>query len=163
MRGVRVLDRRAAARAVDQVFGGMSARSRYLRFHAPVPRLTGAMRHGLSDLDGVDRVALVVERRGRAIGIGRLIRTGADTAELALAVVDAWQRRGVGTRLLSALVDLAAELGYASLCGDVLEENLAMLRLVRRFGGRVVPCDGVVRVTYPITLTHEDLIVDLGW
>ncbi|WP_222598515.1 GNAT family N-acetyltransferase [Lentzea tibetensis] len=165
---VRELDRSTAPSAVEAVFEGLSARSRYLRFHAPAPRLTSAMRRALTDVDGHDHAAVAAVSGGRSIGIARLIATGCGRAEIAVSVADAWQRRGVGRRLLTALGDLAARLRYTELYGEVLPENDVMLRLVRRAfpGVRLVREDDVMRVIYPIgwaslTLTHEDLLADL--
>ncbi|XVS62865.1 N-acetyltransferase family protein [Actinosynnema sp. CA-299493] len=165
---VRELHAAEAGHAVDAVFHGLSPRSRYLRFHAPVPRLTGSMRRRLTDLDGHRKVAVVAECHHAPVGIARLIATGEDTAEIALAVVDPWQRKGVGTELMTALGRLAADLRYAELHGDVLGENQAMLRLVARVfpGARLTrEDDDVIRVRYPLNyqLTHEDLVADLRW
>ena len=43
---------------------------------------------------------------GRPVGVARLVRLRDDpeTADVAVAVVDAWQARGVGTSLASSLV-----------------------------------------------------------
>jgi RimJ/RimL family protein N-acetyltransferase len=165
---VSTLDRLTAPAAVDAVFAGLSEHSRYLRFHAPMPRLTRAFRDRLVDIDGLDHAALVARIGDRAIGIARLVRTGCGKAELAISVVDRWQRQGVGRCLLSALGNLATELGYTELHGDVLPENTAMLRLARRAfpGARTVRDDDVMRVTYPLgwamgTLTHEEVLADL--
>lgn len=153
---------------VDAVFAGLSPRSRYLRFHSPVPRLSAHLRARLADLDGHRRAALVAEVQGTPIGIARLIATGDDEAETALAVVDAWQRRGVGSRLLTALTELAADLGYARLTGTVLPENAAMLALAAKLAPTSRPTwDGeVVRLVLPVgpaawTVTHEDLLAEL--
>ncbi|MFE9749258.1 GNAT family N-acetyltransferase [Saccharothrix saharensis] len=165
---VRELHAAEAGHAVDTVFHGLSPRSRYLRFHAPVPRLTASMRRRLTDLDGRRKAAVVAECHRTPIGIGRLIATGDDTAEIALAVVDPWQRKGVGTELVNALARLAADLRYEELHGDVLGENQPMLRLVARVfpGARMTrEEDDVIRVGYPLNhrLTHEELVADLRW
>lgn len=168
MTRVRVLDRDGAGAAVDAVFDGLSAQSRYLRFHAPMPRLTAAMRRQLVDLDGRRRAAVVAESGKKAVGIARLVATGDNVAEIAIAVVDDWQRKGIGTRLIAELGRLATDLSYTELTGDVLYENVPMLRFVRRAfpGARLDPTeDEVIRITYPLTftLTHEELVADLRW
>ncbi|MFD7654623.1 GNAT family N-acetyltransferase [Actinosynnema sp. NPDC059797] len=165
---VRELHRAEAGEVVDTVFRGLSPHSRYLRFHAPVPRLTTSMRARLTDLDGRRRAAVVAESRRTPVGIARLVATGEGTAEVSVAVVDPWQRRGVGTRLVTALGELAGDLRYTELHGDVLGENAAMLRVVRRVfpGARLTrEEDDVVRVSCPLTfdLTHEDLVAGLRW
>jgi GNAT superfamily N-acetyltransferase len=165
---VRELHAAEAGDAVDTVFHGLSAQSRYQRFHAPMPRLSATMRRHLTDLDGRRKAAVVAECHHRPVGIARLIATGADTAEIALAVVDPWQRKGVGTRLVTALGRLATDLRYTELHGDVLGDNRPMLRLVARVfpGARLTRDeDDVIRVSYPLTfeLTHEELVADLRW
>jgi GNAT superfamily N-acetyltransferase len=53
------------------------------------------------------------------LGIGRVIRTGGG-AEVAFEVVDAWQGRGIGRRLLTALRHRAAALGYSQIVAVAL-------------------------------------------
>jgi GNAT superfamily N-acetyltransferase len=169
---VRPLDRASAGAAVDAVFAGLSPHSRYLRFHSPVPRLAPAVRARLVDVDGVRQAAVVAEVEGMdgavPIGIARMAGTGSGTAEVAVAVVDAWQRRGVGRRLLSATTVMAAGIGYTALSGAVLPENVAMLGLARStlpwarpwFDGDAVQFDAPIGPA-AWTVTHEDLINDL--
>jgi GNAT superfamily N-acetyltransferase len=165
---VHVLDRFTAPAAVDAVFEGLSEHSRYLRFHAPMPRLTKAFRDRLIDVDGQDHAAVAATVVGEPIGIARLVKVGCGRAEVAMAVVDRWQRHGVGQRLLTELGELAATLRYTELYGDVLPENTAMIRLACRAmpGVRTAREDDVVRITYSVgwafsTLTHEELLTDL--
>jgi GNAT superfamily N-acetyltransferase len=99
---------------LDAVFTGLSPESRYLRFHAPIHGLTESLRGVLLDVDGRNHVALVaVSDRGEAVGIARLVRDPRrrDEAEVAFEVVDAWQGRGVGRRLLTGIVEAAGEVG----------------------------------------------------
>ena len=67
------------------------------------------------------------------IGVARYVRDG-DAAEFALVVADAWQGRGIGSRLLAKLIDVARGRGLARLYGDILGTNLPMLQLVRKLG-----------------------------
>ncbi|MGD9531471.1 MAG: N-acetyltransferase family protein, partial [Pseudonocardia sp.] len=90
-----------------------------------------------------------------------------DRAELAVAVVDAWQGRGVGRMLLTDLAVLARDLGHRELHGDVLAENTGVVTLLRSVfpGTRHTRDGGVVHVRCPLTdsveITHEDLLADL--
>jgi RimJ/RimL family protein N-acetyltransferase len=165
---IRPLTRSEAPAAVDAVFAGLSPRSRFLRFHSPLPRLSSQLRDSLADLDGHRRVALLAEAEGSPIGIAHFVATGPGEAEMAIAVVDAWQRRGVGTQLLTALTDLATDLGYARLTGSVLPENAAMLALAARLAPWPRPTwDGeVVRMELPLgpaawTITDDDVLAAL--
>jgi GNAT superfamily N-acetyltransferase len=139
------------------VFAGLSQRSRYLRYHSPLPRLTAPMRRLLTDVDGHRHVALVAELPRRSgwipLGIGRMIATGDRVAEVAFEVVDEWHGCGVGRRLLSALSQRAQELGYDHVVALVLAENRRALELVRslfpevttRRAGQVLELTGRVR------------------
>jgi RimJ/RimL family protein N-acetyltransferase len=143
--GVRVRRMtRADAAALDDTFEGLSERSRFLRYHAATPRLTARMRRALLDVDDDARhLAYVAEIAAeddiRAIGIARLLDLGGGRAEIAVEVVDAWHRHGVGSLLLDSILREAARLGYAEVHADVLPENRPMRRLL----GQVFP-DAVV-------------------
>ncbi|WP_433555179.1 N-acetyltransferase family protein [Pseudonocardia xinjiangensis] len=169
---VRPLDRWTAGHAVDTVFAQLSPRSRYLRFHSAVPRLPAPVRAALVDLDGRSRAAVVAETCGpdgpAPVGIARIARTDPGTAEIAVAVVDDWQRQGIGRLLVSAVATLAEELGYTALRGGVLPENVAMLGLARSvFPPATRHFDGdVVQLAVPLgpaawTVTDEDVLADL--
>jgi GNAT superfamily N-acetyltransferase len=165
---IRPLTRSEAAPAVDAVFAGLSPRSRFLRFHSPLPRLSPQLRESLADIDGHRRVAVLAEAAGSPIGIAHFVATGPGEAEMAVAVVDEWQRRGIGTRLLTALTEVATDLGYSRLTGSVLPENAAMLALAVRLAPWPRPVwDGeVVRVVLPLgpaawTVTDDDVLADL--
>ncbi|MGE3284537.1 MAG: N-acetyltransferase family protein [Pseudonocardia sp.] len=157
--------------AVDAVFAGLSERSRYLRFHVPVPRLTAAVRRHLHDVDGRRHAGVVAEVRGvlgaRPVGIGRIVGAAGEPVELAVAVVDAWHGRGVGRALLTDLGALARDLGHGKLHGRVLAENAGVVALLRSvFPGTRHTRDGdVVHVRCPLVdsveITHEDLLADL--
>lgn len=121
--------------ALGAVFAGMSARSRYLRFHTPMPRLTTPTQRLLTDIDGIRHVAVVAEVAAagawRPVGIGRLIATGDGVAEVAFEVVDDLQRHGVGRRLLTALRERACALGHRQVVALVLPENRGAAALLR--------------------------------
>lgn len=120
--------------AVDTVFAGLSDRSRYLRFHSPIPRLSSSLRRMLLDVDDADRLALLAEAQTSGgfepVGIARMIRTAPNQAEIAFAVVDAWHRRGVGRTLLTAVRAEANARELNLLTAFVLAENHAARALI---------------------------------
>lgn len=134
---------RSDVAALDDAFTGLSERSRFLRYHSATPRLTARMRRALLDLDGTRHLAHVAEVTAgdgiRAIGIARLLDLGDGRAEVAVEVVDAWHRRGVGSLLLASIGREADRLGYIEMHAEVLPENRPMRRLL----GQVSP-DAVV-------------------
>jgi RimJ/RimL family protein N-acetyltransferase len=121
---------------VLEVIAGLGPRSRELRFLAARPRLTEPELRRLAAVDDRDHVALVAwcDHGHRPIGIARFVRDpGApETADVAVSVVDAWQRRGIGTKLLDALLRRAAELGVRRLTLVTAPDNGAVLRLLAR-------------------------------
>ncbi len=170
---VRPVEPWEAGHVADAVFAGLSPRSRLMRFHAPVPRLPARVRAALVAVDGHRHAAVVAlasdaDGRPAPVGVARVIGPGHGRADLALAVVDAWQRRGLGRRLLAAVSALAEEIGYTELRGSVLPDNAAMLALARRLHPGVRPrWDGeAVELLVPlgaaaVTTTDEDVMADL--
>jgi acetyltransferase len=118
----------------------LSERTRRLRYLAPralaaeaLWREAARMAQGRTD----DHITLVVVAQGstpvEAIGVGELVRDGQTptTAEIAVVVRDDQQNQGLGSFLLWQLVCAAQQSGIAHLYADMLEENQAMLRLIR--------------------------------
>lgn len=130
---------------------GLSDRSVYQRYFRPIP-LAQRVRHArLSRLCFADfrtEIPLVVVRAAGDAGeeilaVGRLHRDpGQGEAEFALVVADAWQRRGVGERLLARLEDAARAAGCTRLTGTLLAENLPMRHLCHRRGFTLRPGAG---------------------
>jgi len=118
-------------------FERLSRESVYHRFFHAVKTLTPDDLRQLTELDFRDRVALVLtaedEGDNRLIGVARFVRvaSGADRAEMAIVIVDAYQHRGAGSLLLKHLVDIARAVGVRELLALVLEDNQEMLELLR--------------------------------
>lgn len=117
----------------------LSERSRYFRLMTPLRHLSAELVTQLMDVDGDSRAALVatIAERGQEhfIAVVRYAQTDeAGTAELGVTVADAWQRRGVATRMLRLLIDYAREHGIVRLTGLVLPDNAGMLALARKLG-----------------------------
>ncbi len=90
-------------------------------------------------------VVATVEESGieRQIGFGRCVWVSEEQgAEIAVAVLDKWQRRGVGSLLLERLVSLARERGVDKLFAVGRSDNAVMRRFAGRFGATVEPDPG---------------------
>jgi RimJ/RimL family protein N-acetyltransferase len=128
----------------------MSARSRYLRFHSRVARLSEARLRYLSEVDFEEHVAwgaLAVDEPGApGVGVARFVRDAdhPDSAEFAITVLDEWQGLGLGGLLLRTLMGSAAQRGIKRLVAPVLLENHVALRLIERLGGRQARVEGAV-------------------
>jgi acetyltransferase len=114
----------------------LSPESRYERFQYVVKEVSPALLRLLVEADPRTHVALVALHQGEVVGEARYVRDG-DDAEFALAVADGWRRRGVGKRLLQALIASARRDGLKRLDGEVLAWNQAMLSFVEQAGFRV--------------------------
>jgi RimJ/RimL family protein N-acetyltransferase len=125
--------------AVLEVFAGLGPRSRELRFLTSKPRLTSADVRQLTDVDHRDHVAVLAVSAGRAIGVARFVRDPEDpqSADVAVAVVDVWQDRGVGTMLAEELVRRALEVGVRRFTMIMAPHNEGAVRLLHRVPGEI--------------------------
>ena len=125
---------------LHEAVAAMSERTVYFRFFSPLKRMPDALAHRLAVVDYKDRVALVATTHRptggeRIVGVARYDRVaGADVAEVAVAVVDEFQRRGLGGALLAILTRVAREHGIKGFSLIVLPENQQMLGLLRKMG-----------------------------
>jgi acetyltransferase len=89
---------------------------------------------------------------GSVVGMAQYALERPGRAEFSVAVADAWQRQGLGTRLFQALVPHASGAGVETLCAVMLAENQAMLALAGRLGFPIVgnPEPGLVQVESPL-------------
>src|SRR5712691_8065203 len=99
---------------------------------SPIVRPEEGCLDRLLDLDHDQREALALVRAGEILGVARYHRTGrAGTAEVAVVVADAWQRRGAGSLLLRRLARLARQRGITAFTGVGLGDNPAVVALAR--------------------------------
>jgi ribosomal protein S18 acetylase RimI-like enzyme len=123
-----------------EAVAAMSERTVYFRFFSPLKRLPDALAHRLAVVDYNDRFAIVATThkpggKERIVGVARYDRAAdTDVAETAVAVVDEFQRRGLGSALLTILGKVAREHGIKTFTLIVLPENQQMLGLLRKMG-----------------------------
>src|SRR5436309_11952967 len=123
------------ADALVAFHGGLSQRTRYLRYFSAYPRIPEKDLYRFTNVDHHDRVALVVELADQIIAVGRYERhPGTDEAEVAFVVADEHQGRGIGSVLLEHLAAAAREVGLRRFIAVVLAENSAMIRVFRDAG-----------------------------
>ncbi|MEO9140037.1 MAG: GNAT family N-acetyltransferase [Jatrophihabitans sp.] len=115
--------------------GGLSTRTRYLRYFSAYPRIPDRDLYRFSHVDHHDRVAFVAELGGQIIAVGRYERLDqTDEAEVAFVVADVHQGRGIGSVLLEHLAAAARECGLRRFTAIVLAENTGMIRVFRDAG-----------------------------
>src|SRR5215470_6837546 len=150
----------ADAEPLVAFFRSLSDRSLYLRFHGS--RAVGpALVEADLDPDWVERGALLGELAddgtGRVVALASFVRLREPTAaEIAFAVADSEQGRGIGTRLLEQLAARAGAAGITTFVADVLTDNRGMLGVFADAGfelARVLE-GGEVELRFPIAPTE---------
>jgi ribosomal protein S18 acetylase RimI-like enzyme len=118
---------------VKAVFSRLGEASRRARFNGPKPCLSAAELEQLARVDASHH-ALVAHVVGdpQPAAIARLVRTGRDTAELAFAVADCYQHRGIGSALAAELLADARAAGITIVTALAAADNRAALALMRR-------------------------------
>ena len=125
---------------LHEAVAAMSERTVYFRFFSPIKRMSDAMAHRLAVVDYNDRFAIVATThrptgKERIVGVARYDRArGTEVAEVAVAVIDEFQRRGLGSLLLAELARVGREHGIRTFSLIVLPENREMLGLLRKMG-----------------------------
>ncbi|HEV7196569.1 MAG TPA: GNAT family N-acetyltransferase, partial [Pedococcus sp.] len=154
----------ADVEAVHRFHSGQSEESIYLRFFAPLRRLSDRDVTRFTNVDYRDRVALVATVRGEIIGIGRYDRITPTSAEVAFNISDAYQGKGIGSVLLEHLAVIAWEAGVDEFTAEVLPQNRKMLSVFSDAGYEVTRHfeDGVVTLRFEIQPTERSEAVRLS-
>ncbi len=126
---------------LERLFWRLSPESLYRRFFTPMTHPRPEMLVRLTTVDYVDRLALVAVVADEVVGVARYDRLAAvappglrvdpGEAEAAVIVEDAWQGRGIATRLLWRLSAAARARGVTAFVAEVLAENRPMMGLLR--------------------------------
>ncbi|SEJ75260.1 acetyltransferase [Variovorax sp. OK212] len=136
------------AQMLQALVQGLSPESRWFRFVSRFHELPPSMlsRFTLIDYDReMALVAVMLERSvspdgtilesERIVGVSRYITNPDQTScEFSLVVADEFSGKGIGSRLMESIIDVARDKGLAEMDGLVLANNPDMLKLVRRLG-----------------------------
>jgi GNAT superfamily N-acetyltransferase len=122
------------------------------RFLAAKPRFTAAELRYLTEVDGVNHIALIAvleDDPDQLVAVARCVRLQAppDTAEMAVVVGDPWQGQGVGRAITQALGDAAVAAGIRRFAATMAGDNGPARALMRTFARRLEesPVAGGVR------------------
>jgi len=136
------------AQMLQELVQSLTPESRYFRFVSSMTALPPTMLAKLTLIDYDREMALVavykerqaqangeIIERERIIGVSRYI-TNPDQAscEFSLVVADDFSGKGLGSRLMDSIMDVARERGLSEIIGLVLTNNDGMLRLMRSLG-----------------------------
>jgi acetyl coenzyme A synthetase (ADP forming)-like protein len=139
----------------------LSPRTKYLRFHY-LPKLGQEDAVRFCTIDYVNAFAFVAEilseQQEKIVAIGRYYRLPKrSAAEVAFAIEDAYQGKGIGTKLMECLAAVARDNGIRTFEADVLPENREMMRVLRDYGFHITTEieAGVYHVRFPISRTRK--------
>ena len=140
----------------------VSSHTKYLRFHHVTKDMTieDAVRYCTVDYDNTMAFVAEVTKRGqrKIVAIGRYYRLpNGHSAEVAFMIDDKYQGKGVGTKLMEALVGVARDHGITHFEADVLAENEQMMEVFLEYGFHVdSDLDlGEYHVDFPIGRTRR--------
>jgi acetyltransferase len=128
--------------ALERAFvNGLSEQTRYYRFFYRLSALTPAMLARFTQVDYDRELALVAlapspDASPQAfVGVARYIgNPDHRSAEFAVVIADAWQRKGIAKVLMRGLIVCAKRRGFEQLVGTILRANDPMQAFVRSLG-----------------------------
>jgi GNAT superfamily N-acetyltransferase len=148
----------ADAAGLRDAFDHLSLESRRRRFHSAGVRLTNADAERLASVDHrkTDALAAIDPADGRIVGVACYVALPREpgVAEIAVAVIDDWQGRGIGRELMHRLREPANANGFDRLVAYVDPDNQLVLDWLARAGAVVSPTDGEL---YTLALEPIDL------
>ncbi len=144
---------------IKAFYDGLSPESRYLRFHGF--GRTDTVARADADAGGVDRLALIGRHDGQVVavaGYDGLREPG--VAEVAFAVADDDQRRGIGMRMLEQLAAIAAGRAIHRFDAEVMFGNRAMLGVFEHAGYAVRRWGSGGELTVSLDITPTEAVLE---
>ena len=132
------------AASLQDLVRGLSKESRYRRFFHAMRELPPELLAQFTHADPMREITLLalIRQGGREVPVAMAQYVCApypERCEFAVVVTDAWQRHGIGIRLLRDLICVAAAAGLERIEGDVLDENEPMRGMLQRMGFEFAP------------------------
>ncbi len=124
--------RNGDVRTVIAVFQRLGEQSRRARFNGPKPCLSASELRQLALVDRTHHVLVAyVEDDSQPVAIARLVRDGR-CADIAFAVADEYQQRGIGSALAAELIADARAAGITEITALVASDNPVAVAVLRR-------------------------------
>jgi acetyltransferase len=126
----------------QELFNILSPTSIYYRFFTPIKMLKPEMLARFTQIDYDREIALVAidetDGNDRLLGVARIMgEPDVKIGEFAVVVGDPWHGKGIGAALLQKCIDIAKSMGFETIVGFVLRENVNMLALGKKLGFRI--------------------------
>jgi GNAT superfamily N-acetyltransferase len=135
----------------------LSFDSIYRRYFSLHPQLSAVEVKHFTQVDYVDRLALIIEDGDELVAVGRYDRLPkSTTAEVAFVVRDDYQHLGLGHRLLNALAKAASARGIATLSAETLSANHDMIAVFRHAGFPITTSTEFGEVSVRLTIEPSE-------
>lgn len=120
-----------------------TVRQRYFEFLTLDERTTHERLIHICFNDYARELAIVAEvHEKKIVGIARLSRIpGTSEAQMTMTIIDAYHGKGLGTKMLEHLIDVAMREGIKTVKAEVLSENTGMLSICWKCGFKLTPCE----------------------
>ncbi|RLG06643.1 MAG: hypothetical protein DRN68_06660, partial [Thaumarchaeota archaeon] len=138
-----------------ELIRNLSEETKRFRFFQVIKDITHDMLVRFCNIDYDREMAIIAEYtdsngRKRNVGVGRLIMDPTrKRGEFAVVVADDFQGKGLGTKLIDVLIEIAEEKGLELIYGVVMPENTRMIELCKKLG-------------FEIRYTPEEVIVEMN-
>jgi acetyltransferase len=124
------------AKIEDTFVRNLSKEAKYFRFMHALKELTTDMLIRFTQIDYDREMAFIAvaktNSQDQEVGVARyVINADGNSCEFAIVVDDHWQGKGIGSHLLTALIEAARVRGIQRMTGEVLTNNKKMLELLR--------------------------------
>jgi acetyltransferase len=139
------------ARLEQKFIHDLSGESKYFRFMSSMQEITETLLVRLTQLDYSRELALIAvtmpQDQEIEIGVARYaINPDGESCEFALVIADSMQGKGLGQKLMVALMEAARLQGLSRIEGEVLASNHRMLKLMTRLGFDIKACESDVNI-----------------
>ncbi|MBD3388056.1 MAG: GNAT family N-acetyltransferase [Candidatus Altiarchaeales archaeon] len=127
---------------MKELFESLSEKTIHYRFFHAIREITHEMLVRYCHNDYNREIAIVAEKDGQFRGVSRLMfDPGERSAEFAVVVTDRWQNKGLGSKLVSKIVDVARSKDLEKVYATVIKENHAMKHVAEKLGFKVEATD----------------------
>ena len=143
--------------AIYQFYDRVSDKSKFLRFFGTHPTLSDSDMQRWLDIEGYERVTLVLEERGDIVAVAGYAIVQqflpARVGDVSFLVQDSHQGKGVGPIMLEHLAQIGREGNVSRFFAEMLMQNRTMTQVFISAGYQVKPEleDGMITVDFEIS------------
>jgi acetyl coenzyme A synthetase (ADP forming)-like protein len=144
------------AARIERFLSGLSIEARWFRFFSGATDIVRTARW-LADMQAGTGLVAVTADAGRVVGHAHYVPYRAGSAEVAFAIADDWQGRGIATLLLAQLAEAATGEGIDRFTAVVMSDNQKMVATFRDSGFPVEirTGPGELQVTLPTVMSED--------